>query len=94
MALSTRSPLPTRQRQPLPEDGLLNISRNSTAKPVNCFLGNTFSKDGRRPVGRAESPAWTTPLRNGDVWPQALSVPWGRGAVLAGLLSSAASGVI
>lgn len=46
-------------RAALPEDDLLNISRNSTAKPVNCFLGNTLSEDGRPPAGSVESPAWT-----------------------------------
>lgn len=49
-----------RPQRPLPEDGLLNISRNTTARPVNCFLGNTLSKGGRPPAGRAESLAWTT----------------------------------
>lgn len=69
---------PIRQRAALPEDGLLNISRNSTAKPVNCFLGNTLNKDGGPPAGKAESPAWTAGLRNGSASLQALSVPWGR----------------
>ncbi|XP_060051526.1 uncharacterized protein LOC132539530 [Erinaceus europaeus] len=60
-ALSTRPPLQTPpSRAALPEDDLLNISRNSTAKPVNCFLGNTLSEDGRPPAGSVESPAWTT----------------------------------
>ena len=79
MVLSTWSPRPTHpSAAALPEDGLLNISRNSTAKPVNCFLGNTLNKDGRPPAGRAESLAWTAGLRNGSAWLQALSVPWGR----------------
>ncbi|KAF7472330.1 Hypothetical predicted protein [Marmota monax] len=79
MVLSKRSPFrPIRRRQrPLPEDGLLNISRNSTAKPVNCFLGNTLNKDGCPPAGRAESLAWTTGLSRGRRSLQAASVPWG-----------------
>ncbi|XP_059260438.1 uncharacterized protein LOC132020253 [Mustela nigripes] len=57
---------PSRQRQPLPEDGLLNISRNSTAKPVNCFLGNSLNQYGGPPAGRAQSPAWSSELRTGN----------------------------
>lgn len=71
-ALSTCSPLPTHPSVvALPEDGLLNISRNSPAKPVNCFLGNTLNKDGRPPGGRAESLAWTAHGGAAKAWLQA-----------------------
>lgn len=77
MALSTRYPFrPIRQQQALPEDGLLNISRNSAANPVNCFLGNTLNKDGCPPAGRAESLAWTSAPRTGSAWRQAFSGLW------------------
>lgn len=87
MALSMQYPFrPIRQQQALPEDGLLNISRNSTAKPVNCFLGNTLNKDGCPPAGRAESLAWTTAPRNGSAWRQASSGPREWALFLWGLL--------
>lgn len=83
MALSTRYPFrPIRQQQTLPEDGLLNISRNSAANPVNCFLGNTLNKDGCPPAGRAESLAWTTAPRNGSARRQASSGLWEWGLFL------------
>lgn len=71
---------PIRQQQPLPEDGLLNISRNSAAKPVNCFLGNTLNKDGGPPAGRAESPAWTELLGNGRACLRARVSTSGKGS--------------
>ncbi|KAH1186112.1 hypothetical protein KIL84_018861 [Mauremys mutica] len=40
----------------LPEDDLLNISRNRCAKPVNCFLGNTLKKNGFLPIGICRKP--------------------------------------
>lgn len=87
MALSTRYPFrPIRQQQALPEDGLLNISRNSAANPVNCFLGNTLNKDGCPPAGRAESLAWTSAPRTGSAWRQASSGLWEWGLFLWGSL--------
>lgn len=77
-----------RPQRPLPEDGLLNISRNSTARPVNCFLGNTLSEGGRPPAGRAESLAWTNlPGSRCGL----CGCPGGGGAVLTGLRGSAGS---
>lgn len=74
----------------LPEDGLLNISRNSTAKPVNCFLGNTLHKDGGPPAGRAESPGRTTALRTSSrAWLQAGQGIGEKGGPPWGLLSPA-----
>lgn len=43
-------------QQSLPEDDLLNISRNSCAKLVNCFLGNTLKKNGSRPTAMHRNP--------------------------------------
>lgn len=74
-------------RHSLPEDDLLNISRNSCAKPVNCFLEIHSRKMASFQEGSVESLDWikaAVSRGGGDAVPAAFlgagdAGGWGRG---------------